>query len=162
MEKMNRRYAYEPDYADPRQELAACLLLYRTMIADLHKYSYDDMEVVARLHDRDGIAWALDQLDGQVPPAILQEIIQLDARLQQEAPYLVRVLDIYGAIGRDQPKSYWWWYLDELISTKGAHDETVAATPTRAPAIALREEEAKYVAPEHGQGRGGNSDEEVR
>ena len=152
MEKMNRRYAYEPDYADPRQELAACLVLYRAMLADLHKHSYDDMEVMARLHDRDGIAWALDQLNGQVPPAILQEITQLDARLRQEAPYLLHVLDIYGAIGRDQPKSHWWWYLDELVSTGGMPAEAVAATPTGAPAIALREEEAKYVAPAEGQG----------
>jgi len=30
--------------------------------------------------------------------------------------------------------------------------EAVAATPTGAPAITLREEEAKYVAPEEGQG----------
>jgi len=151
MEKMNRHYVYEPDYTDPSQELAACLLLYRAMLAELHKHSYDDMEVVARLHDRDGIAWALEQLNGQVPPAILQEVTQLDARLRQEAPYLLHVLDIYGAIGRDQPRSHWWWYLDELVSTEGMPAEAVAATPTGAPAIALREEEAKYVAPEEGE-----------
>lgn len=148
--EINLRYGYEPDYADPRQELAACLLLYRAMINDLHKYSYDDMEVVARLHDRDGIAWAMEQLVGQVSSATLQEIAQLDARLRQEAPHLVHVLDIYGAIERDQPKSHWWWYLDELVAAEGAPVES-AATPDRTPALALREEEAEYVTPD-GQG----------
>jgi len=145
--EINLRYGYEPDYVDPRQELAACLSLYRAMINDLHKYSYDDMEVVARLHDRDGIAWAMEQLVGQVSSATLQEITQLDARLRQEAPHLVHVLDIYGAIERDQPKSHWWWYLDELVTAESAPAES-AATPARIPALALREEEADYQTPD--------------
>jgi hypothetical protein len=149
--EISLRYGYEPDYTDPRQELAACLLLYRALINSLHKYSYDDMEVVARLHDRDGIAWAMEQLVGQVSSATLQEIAQLDARLRQEASHLVNVLDIYGAIERDQPKSHWWWYLDELAATEGVPVESATATPARMSALALREEEAEYVAPDKKQ-----------
>ncbi len=51
---------------------------------------------------RDGVAWAIEQLDGE----------ELDARLKAAADYLVHELDIYGDIWRDEPEEYWWWYLD--------------------------------------------------
>jgi hypothetical protein len=57
-----------------------------------------------------------------------------------------------SAIENRQPAIHRWWYLDELVSTEGMPAEAAAATPTGAPAIALREEEANYVAPEEGQG----------
>jgi hypothetical protein len=124
------------------------LALYRDLLE--HLYEYDDMEITASLGERDGIAWALDRLDGQVNPGTLQDIEQLDARLREHAKYLVEILDVYGAVGRDQPKSHWWWYLDELVATEGAPVGS-AATPDRTPALALREEEAEYVTPD-GQG----------
>jgi hypothetical protein len=124
------------------------LALYRDLLE--HLYEYDDMEITASLGERDGIAWALDRLDGQVNPGTLQDIEQLDARLREHAKYLVEILDVYGAVGRDQPKSHWWWYLDELVAAEGAPVES-AATPDRTPALALREEEAEYVTPD-GQG----------
>jgi hypothetical protein len=126
------------------------LALYRDLLE--HLYEYDDMEITASLCERDGIAWALDRLDGQVNPETLQEIEQLDARLKENAKYLVEILDVYGAIGRDQPKSHWWWYLDELAAAEGAPGEIATATPARIPALALREEEAEYVTPDEGQG----------
>lgn len=142
---------YVPRYPrDPRRELQGCLALYRDLLE--HLCEYDDMEVTGSLCERDGIAWALNKLNGQVEPEILQEIEQLDARLKDNADYLVKALDVYGAVGRDQPKSHWWWYLDELVSTEGAPGETFAVAPARAPALALREEEAEYVTPDEGQG----------
>lgn len=97
----------------------------------------------------DGLEWALQKLDGQVPQAILDEIAELDERLQAKAKYLVNTLDVYGAIGRDQPKSHWWWYLDELL----AQQEEVPAPEQapvlqRTPALALHEEAAEYTPPE--------------
>jgi len=146
---MEMGMGYMPRYPhDPRRELRGCLALYRDLLE--HLYEYDDMEITASLGERDGIAWALDRLDGQVNPGTLQDIEQLDARLREHAKYLVEILDVYGAVGRDQPKSHWWWYLDELVAAEGAPVES-AATPDRTPALALREEEAEYVTPD-GQG----------
>ena len=73
---------------------------------------YDDMEIVNYLSSRDGIAWALARLDNQADQAILDEIEELDARLRENADYLVKELDVYGDIWRDEPEEYWWWYLD--------------------------------------------------
>jgi len=143
---MEIEMSYRPRYPhDPRRELRGCLALYRDLLE--HLYEYDDMEVTASLGERDGIAWALDKLDGQVNPATLQDIEQLDARLKENAKYLVEILDVYGAIGRDQPKSHWWWYLDELVAAESVPAES-AATPARMPALALREEEADYQTPD--------------
>ena len=72
----------------------------------------DDMEVVAYLSARDGVAWAIEQLDGEVDPDILAEVEELDTRLRAATDYLVHELDIYGDIWRDEPEEYWWWYLD--------------------------------------------------
>jgi hypothetical protein len=68
--------------------------------------------VVAYLSARDGVAWAIEQLGGEVDPAILAEVEELDARLRAAADHLVHELDIYGDIWRDEPEEYWWWYLD--------------------------------------------------
>lgn len=103
-------YVYEPEWGDPPKELEISLNFYRHLVNRLH--SYDDMEVIAYLPARDGIAWALMQLDNQVDQAILDEIEELDARLRENADYLVKELDVYGDIWRDEPEEYWWWYLD--------------------------------------------------
>jgi hypothetical protein len=124
------------------------LALYRDLLE--HLYEYDDMEITASLGERDGIAWALDKLDGQVDAENLREIEQLDARLKKNAKYLVESLDVYGAIGRDQPKSHWWWYLDELAAADSVPRESTM-TPAVAPALALREERPEYVTPDKEQ-----------
>ncbi len=103
-------YVYEPEWGDPLKELEISLNFYRHLVNRLH--TYDDMEVVAYLPARDGIAWALRQLDNQVDQAILDEIKALDARLREDTDYLVKELDVYGDIWRDEPEEYWWWYLD--------------------------------------------------
>jgi len=103
-------YVYEPEWESPDQELEISLNVYRRLVNRMHVY--DDMEVVAYLTARDGVAWAIEQLDGEVDPAILAEIEELDARLRAAADYLVHELDIYGDIWRDEPEEYWWWYLD--------------------------------------------------
>ena len=103
-------YVYEPEWESPERELEISLNFYRKLIHRLH--TLDDMEVVAYLSARDGIAWALKQLDNQVDQVILDEIEELDARLRENADYLVKELNIYGDIWRDEPEEYWWWYLD--------------------------------------------------
>ncbi len=103
-------YVYEPEWGDPPKELEISLNFYRHLVNRLH--TYDDMEVIAYLPARDGIAWALAQLDSRVDQAILDEIEELDARLRENANYLVKELDVYGDIWRDEPEEYWWWYLD--------------------------------------------------
>lgn len=103
-------YEYEPSWDVPLKELETSLSTYRHMIECL--YTLDDMEVVNYLSARDGVAWAIEQLDGEVDPDILAEVEELDARLRAAADYLVHELDIYGDIWRDEPEEYWWWYLD--------------------------------------------------
>ncbi|TEU14604.1 MAG: hypothetical protein E3J21_15465 [Anaerolineales bacterium] len=103
-------YEYEPLWDAPLKELEASLNIYRHMIECL--YTLDDMEVVNYLSARDGVAWAIKQVDGEVDPAILAEVEELDAQLKAAADYLVHELDIYGDIWRDEPEEYWWWYLD--------------------------------------------------
>ncbi len=124
-------YVYEPDWETPEKELEINLNVYRSLIDSLHVY--DDMEVIAYLPARDGIAWAIEQLDGEVDPAVLAEIEELDARLRAAADYLVNELDIYGDIWRDEPEEYWWWYLDGgkpdpggIPSVEERHRETMA------------------------------------
>jgi hypothetical protein len=94
-------YEYEPLWDVPLKELEANLNIYRHMIECL--YTLDDMEVVNYLSARDGVAWAIEQLDGEVDPDILAEVEQLDAQLRAAADYLVHELDIYGDIWRDEP-----------------------------------------------------------
>jgi hypothetical protein len=103
-------YVYEPEWESPEKELEISLNVYRRLINRMHVY--DDMEVIAYLPARDGIQWALEQLDGEVAPEILAEIEELDEKLRENADYLVHELDIYGDIWRDEPEEYWWWYLD--------------------------------------------------
>ena len=103
-------YEYEPLWDAPLKELEASLNIYRHMIECL--YTLDDMEVVNYLSARDGVAWAFEQLDGEVDPAILAEVEKLDAQLKAATDYLLHELDIYGDIWRDEPEEYWWWYLD--------------------------------------------------
>ena len=101
---------YEPRWKDPLKQLKTSLNFYRDLVNRLH--FYDDMEIVNYLSSRDGIAWALAQLDNRVDRATLDEIADLDARLKENADYLVKELDVYGDIWRDEPEEYWWWYLD--------------------------------------------------
>jgi len=103
-------YVYEPEWESPEEELEISLNIYRRLVSRMHVY--DDMEVIAYLPARDGIQWALEQLDEEVDPDILAEVEKLDARLRAAADYLVHELDIYGDIWRDEPEEYWWWYLD--------------------------------------------------
>jgi hypothetical protein len=103
-------YVYEPEWESPEKELEISLNIYRRLVNRMHVY--DDMEVIAYLPARDGIQWAIEQLDGEVDPAILAEVEELDARLRAATDYLVHELDIYGDIWRDEPEEYWWWYLD--------------------------------------------------
>ena len=103
-------YVYEPEWESPEEELEISLNIYRHLVKRMHVY--DDMEVIAYLPARDGIQWALEQLDEEVDPDILAEVEKLDARLRAAADYLVHELDIYGDIWRDEPEEYWWWYLD--------------------------------------------------
>ncbi len=103
-------YSYEPEWESPEKELEISLNIYRRLVNRMHVY--DDMEVIAYLPARDGIQWALAQLDSEVAPEILAEVEELDARLRAAADYLVHELDIYGDIWRDEPEEYWWWYLD--------------------------------------------------
>jgi hypothetical protein len=103
-------YSYEPEWESPEKELEISLNIYRRLVNRMHVY--DDMEVIAYLPARDGIQWALEQLDGEVAPEILAEIEELDEKLRENADYLVHELDIYGDIWRDEPEEYWWWYLD--------------------------------------------------
>ncbi|HID64227.1 MAG TPA: hypothetical protein EYP49_16025 [Anaerolineae bacterium] len=102
-------YEYEPLWDTPLKELETSLNIYRHMIECL--YTLDDMEVVNYLSARDGVAWAIEQLDEEVAPEILAEIEELDEKLRENADYLVHELDIYGDIWRDEPEEY-WWYLD--------------------------------------------------
>jgi hypothetical protein len=103
-------YVYEPEWESPEEELEISLNIYRRLVNRM--YVYDDLEVIAYLPARDGIQWALEQLDEEVDPDILAEVEELDARLRAAADYLVHELDIYGDIWRDEPEEYWWWYLD--------------------------------------------------
>ena len=103
-------YVYEPEWESPEEELEISLNIYRRLVNRMHVY--DDMEVIAYLPARDGIQWALEQLDEEVDPDILAEVEELDAWLRAAADYLVHELDIYGDIWRDEPEEYWWWYLD--------------------------------------------------
>ena len=103
-------YEYEPLWDVPLKELETSLNVYRHMIECL--YTLDDMEVINYLSARDGVAWAIEQLDREVDPDILAEVEELDARLRAATDYLVHELDIYGDIWRDEPEEYWWWYLD--------------------------------------------------
>ena len=73
---------YEPTYQDPARELEVCLNFYRALLDELREY--DDMEVAAHLCYRDGIAWALEQLDSRVDQRIQQEVEHLDRRLRAE------------------------------------------------------------------------------
>lgn len=102
-------YEYEPLWDTPLKELETSLNIYRHMIECL--YTLDDMEVVNYLSARDGVAWAIEQLDEEVAPEILAEIEELDEKLRENADYLVHELDIYGDIWRGEPEEY-WWYLD--------------------------------------------------
>jgi hypothetical protein len=126
---------YEPTYQDPARELEVCLNFYRALLDELREY--DDMEVAAHLCYRDGIAWALEQLDSRVDQRIQQEVEHLDRRLRAERDYLIKTLDVYGDMVRRAPRSYWWWYLDELP----AESEAYAA---ESPAHALADKEADY------------------
>ena len=103
-------YVYEPEWESPEEELEISLNIYRRLVNRMHVY--DDMEVIAYLPARDGIQWALEQLEQEVDPDILAEVEELDAQLRAAADYLVHELDIYGDIWRDEPEEYWWWYLD--------------------------------------------------
>jgi len=89
-------YVYEPEWESPKEELEISLNIYRHLVNRMHVY--DDMEVIAYLPARDGIQWALEQLDEEVDPDILAEVEELDARLRAAADYLVHELDIYGDI----------------------------------------------------------------
>ena len=103
-------YTYEPHWEDPCKELRTSLNVYRHLAYRLK--TLDQMEVVAYLPARDGVAWALEQLDGQVDKRTLNEIARLDEELRANADYLVNELDVYYDLWRDEPKEYWWWYLD--------------------------------------------------
>jgi hypothetical protein len=103
-------YVYEPEWESLEKELEVSLNVYRRLIHRMH--FYDDMEVIAYLPARDGIQWALEQLDSEVASEILAEIEELDGKLRESANYLVYELDVYGDIWRDEPEEYWWWYLD--------------------------------------------------
>jgi len=103
-------YVYEPEWESPEEELEISLNIYRRLVNRMHVY--DDMEVIAYLPARDGIQWALEQLEQEVDPDIRAEVEELDAQLRAAADYLVHELDIYGDIWRDEPEEYWWWYLD--------------------------------------------------
>ena len=144
-------YVYEPEWGDPLKELEISLNFYRRLVDRLH--FYDDMEVIAYLPARDGIAWALRQLDNQVDQAILDEIEALDARLREDTDYLVKELDVYGDIWRDEPEEYWWWYLDGgkpdpggIPSTKERHRQTVEAPQFERPTYTVERPVAVYVA----------------
>jgi hypothetical protein len=76
---------YEPTYQDPARELEVCLNFYRALLDELREYN--DMEVAAHLCYRDGIAWALEQLDSRVDQRIQQEVRHLDGRLRAERDY---------------------------------------------------------------------------
>lgn len=103
-------YVHEPCWDDPHKELETELNVYRKLVHRL-KF-FDQMEVVNYLAARDGIAWALEKLDGQADQRTLNEIARLDAELKANADYLVNELDVYYDLWRDEPKEYWWWYLD--------------------------------------------------
>jgi hypothetical protein len=103
-------YTHEPLWDDPHKELETELNVYRDLVRRLK--IFDQMEVIAYLPARDGIAWALEQLDGKVDKRTLNEIARLDAELRANADYLVNELDVYYDLWRDEPKENWWWYLD--------------------------------------------------
>jgi len=140
-------YVYEPDFEDPYRELEVCMNFYRDLVGRLH--FWDLMEFVNYLSARDGVEWALEQLGrGNVDPAVLAEIEELDARLRANAGYLVHELELYRHIWRDEPQEYWWWYLDggKPDGPLGAR-EMVTETwePVEAvPVAAVAEERAPY------------------
>jgi hypothetical protein len=132
---------YEPTYQDPARELEVCLNFYRALLDELREY--DDMEVAAHLCYRDGIAWALEQLDNRVDQRIQQEVEHLDRRLRAERDYLIRTLDVYGDMVRHAPRSHWWWYLDELPAESEGGSE-IAEYVAESPAHALADKSADY------------------
>ena len=65
-------YEYEPLWDVPLKELEPSPNVYRHMIECL--YTLDDMEVINYLSARDGVAWAIEQLDREVDPDILADV----------------------------------------------------------------------------------------
>lgn len=132
---------YEPTYQDPVRELEVCLNFYRALLDELREY--DDMEVAAHLCYRDGIAWAMEQLDSRVDQRIRQEVEHLDRRLRAERDYLIETLDVYGDMVRRAPRSHWWWYLDELPAEPEGEPE-IAEYAAESPARVLADKAADY------------------
>ncbi len=131
-------YAYEPYWSDPAKELKACLNFYRDLVNRLH--FWDLMEFVAYLGYRDGVAWALEQLGREnADPAVLAEIEALDAKLRAHADYLINDLELYQHIWRDEPREYWWWYMDG-----GEPDGPLEVMIKAAPVAAVAEERGNY------------------
>ena len=102
---------------DPEYELQDELNIYRKFVNCMEVW--DAWEAGAYLDSRDGIQWALEQLDGQqVDEDILREIEELDEKLKSFADHLTNELKLFEQIYRDDPKEHWWWYLDELVRGK--------------------------------------------
>lgn len=114
-------YVYEPLWKSAAKELRTSLNFYRDLIENLR--DYDDMEIVNYLSARDGVEWALKKLGCKVKPGVRAEIEELDQRLMEAAEYLVNEVGIYDDISRDEPKAFWWWYLDEWLKKqkRGKH-----------------------------------------
>ncbi len=134
-------YTYEPDFEDPRRELKVCMNFYRDLVQRL--YFWDLMEFVNYLDARDGVAWALEQLGREnADPAVLAEIEALDAKLRAHADYLINDLELYQHIWRDEPREYWWWYMDG-----GEPDGPLKGYSTRIeaePSLVAMEDREKY------------------
>jgi len=116
-------YVYEPLWKSPAKELRTSLNFYRDLIENLR--DYDAMEIANYLSARDGIEWALKKLGCNIRPPVRAEIEQLDQRLKEAAEYLVNEVGIYDDISRDEPKAFWWWYLDEWLERQKGHKYAV-------------------------------------